>query len=814
MFEQFSERARRIVIISRQEASRLQQGAISTEHLLLAMIKDGGGIGISVIKKLGINLNILRLEIEKYLPLGRNTIMDADIPFSAQSKRVLEMAVEEAKAAGQHFVADEHILIGLLRERKGKAFDILNALGMSLEQVREEVTRTLKANLATDEKTTNPTTKAPTATPTIDEFGRDLTRYAAEGKLDPVVGRDSEIERVVQVLCRRTKNNPVLIGEPGVGKTAIAEGLAQRITDRDVPEILVDKRLISLDLGMLVAGTKYRGQFEERLKNIMREIVEDDNVIIFIDEIHTLVGAGAAEGSIDASNMLKPSLARGEIQCIGATTLNEYRKYIEKDGALERRFQTVLVNEPNFDDTVRILKGLRDNYEKHHRVQINDEAIVNAVSLSTRYITSKFHPDKAIDVIDETCARTRISHLSLPDSLKNMEAKIVQLHEKQQVAEAHQEFDKAAKARKDHKKLSEEFQQKKQAWKKEREAIEPIVGAEDIATVISLMTGIPLQRLQEKETAKLLRLEDELHKRMVGQDEAVSAVAKAIRRSRVGLQSPQKPIGVFLFLGPTGVGKTELAKSLAQLLFDNEEALVRFDMSEYMEKHSVSRLVGAPPGYVGYDEGGQLTEQVRRRPYSVVLLDEIEKAHPDIFNILLQVFDDGRLTDSYGHVVDFRNTIIIMTSNAGARMIGKDKRLGFGQEVTTDQEAINFDRMKDNVMTELRNLFSPEMLNRIDEAVVFHPLEESHLKQILFLLLEQLNRRLVDRNLKLLLQDDAVEFLLQKGYDKIYGARPLKRVMQKFVEDTLAEEMLRGKFKGRKNLKIGLNDAKNGLKYF
>ncbi|ADU64999.1 ATP-dependent Clp protease ATP-binding subunit [Desulfurispirillum indicum] len=801
MFEQFTERARRIIIIARQEAARLQQGSISTEHLLLGIIKDNGGIGVNVIKRMGININILKLEIEKYLPIGRNTIMDADIPFSAQSKKVLEYAVEEAKLTNQNYVADEHILIGLMREQKGKAYDILSAMGLSLPHIREEINRVIAGRPDLDSMNrTIQSRKAPT--PTLDEFGRDLTKLAAEGRLDPVIGRDSVIERVIQVLCRRTKNNPVLIGEPGVGKTAIAEGLAQRIASRDIPEILASKRLISLNLGMLVAGTKYRGQFEERMKNIMREITENDNVIIFIDEIHTLIGAGAAEGSIDASNMLKPSLSRGEIQCIGATTLAEYRKYFEKDAPLERRFQTVLVSEPSDDDTVEILKGLRERYEKHHHVRITDPAIVAAISLSTRYITNKFLPDKAIDVIDEACARARIYKVILPDNLKKMESRSQQLREEQKDAIGKQDFETAAKLRDEQEKLIIRLEKEKLEWKKEQEKIEPVIGEEDIASVVSLMTGIPLQKLQERETQKLLSLEDELHKRMVGQDEGVKAVAKAIRRSRVGLQSATKPIGAFLFLGPTGVGKTELAKSLAEHLFDNEDALVRFDMSEYMEKHSVSRLVGAPPGYVGYEEGGQLTEKVRRRPYSVILLDEIEKAHPEIFNILLQIFDDGRLTDSYGHVVDFRNTIIIMTSNAGARMIGADKQMGFGKDATRSHSVIDFDRMKENVMGEVRRIFSPELINRIDEIVVFHPLEESHLRQILHLLLETMNRRLKDRQLRLQLTDEACDFLLQKGYDKIYGARPLKRVMQKFVEDTLAEELLRGKFKNRKNLKI------------
>ncbi|MBB5021976.1 ATP-dependent Clp protease ATP-binding subunit [Desulfurispira natronophila] len=802
MFEQFTERARRIVIIARQEAARLQQGAISTEHLLLGVIRDNGGIGVNAIKRMGININILKLEIEKYLPIGRNTIMDADIPFSAQSKKVLEFAVEEAKLTNQHYVADEHILIGLMREQKGKAFDILSAMGITLPIVREEINRVVAGRIDGTDDPPRQMSRNKIPTPTLDEFGRDLTRHAVEGKLDPVIGRDAEIERVVQVLCRRTKNNPVLIGEPGVGKTAIAEGLAQRIASRDIPEILANKRLISLNLGMLVAGTKYRGQFEERMKNVMREITENDNVIIFIDEIHTIIGAGGAEGSIDASNMLKPSLSRGELQCIGATTLGEFRKYFEKDAALERRFQTVLVNEPSIEDSVHILRGLRDRYEKHHRVRITDESIEAAIKLSTRYITSKFLPDKAIDVIDETCARARISKVVLPDHLKRMESRSLQLREDQQEAVGSQDFETAARLRDEQEKLIARLEKEKQKWKQEQEKVEPVIDEEEVAGVVSLMTGIPLRKLQENETAKLLSLEDELHRRMVGQNEAVTAVAKAIRRSRVGLQAATRPIGAFLFLGPTGVGKTELAKSLAEHLFDNEEALVRFDMSEYMEKHAVSRLVGAPPGYVGYEEGGQLTEKVRRRPYSVILLDEIEKAHPEIFHILLQIFDDGRLTDSYGHVVDFRNVIIIMTSNAGARMIGADKQMGFGAEASRSHQTIDFERMKDSVMGEVRKIFTPELINRIDEIVVFHPLEDDHLRQIIYLLLETLNRRLDERKLRLQLTEEACDFLLRKGHDKIYGARPLRRVMQKFIEDHLAEELLRGKFKKRKNLKI------------
>jgi ATP-dependent Clp protease ATP-binding subunit ClpC len=787
MFDKFTERAKKVINLAREEAGRLGHDYIGTEHILLGLIREGGGVAAAVLENLGLDLERIKLEVEKSITMGGGTLTLGEVPFTPRAKRVLELAVEEAQTLGHNYIGTEHLLLGLVREGEGVASKVLEQFNLRIDKAREMTIYLLGGNLP---KYTQGQTKS--ATPALDAFGRDLTQLARESKLDPVIGREDEIERVIQILCRRTKNNPVLIGEPGVGKTAIAEGLAQKIVNNSVPELLQGKRIVTLDLAAVVAGTKYRGEFEERLKTVMQEIkAAAATVILFIDELHTLVGAGAAEGAIDASNMLKPALARGEVQCIGATTMDEYRKYIEKDGALERRFQSIKVEAPSSEETIQILKGLRDRYEAHHRVHYTDEALVAAARLSDRYITGRLLPDKAIDVMDEAGARARLSSTIVPTDLKEIENEIDQITKEKEAAIKAQEFERAAHLRDKIKELRQRKEEKKRLWEKTRNQNVINVTAEDIAVVISKWTGVPIFKLEEKESAKLLRMETELHNRIVGQDEAISAISRAIRRSRAGVADPRRPIGSFIFLGPTGVGKTEMARALASFLFEDENTLIRIDMSEYMEKFAVSRLVGAPPGYVGHDEGGQLTEKVRRNPYSVILFDEIEKAHPDVFNILLQILEDGRLTDNNGRTVDFKNTVIIMTSNLGARQIDKAGTLGFQQ--ASNEAAHN--TMKDKVMVEVRKLFNPEFLNRVDEVIVFHSLERSHLEQIVDMVVGTLRTRMLEKDIKVVVGPEVKEFIIEKGYNPQMGARPLKRAVQRYLEDKLAELVLLGEVK-------------------
>ena len=796
MFERFTDKGRKIIILAREEAERHQNDYLGTEHLVLAILRESDGIALMIIKKMGLSTEQIRLEIERNLPGGGTTMTFGEIPFSPRVKKVIEYGVEEARLLGHNHIGSEHLLLGLLREEEGIGGKILRSLGANLLTARQLTVTFLRKSAPRErDRKSN--------TPALDEFGRDLTQLAQEGQLDPVIGRSDEIERVLQILSRRTKNNPVLIGESGVGKTAIVEGLAQRIVSSDVPDNLLSRRVIALDLGSLVAGTKYRGQFEERLKVVMKEIVQAGNVIIFIDELHTLVGAGAAEGSIDASNMLKPALSRGEIQCIGATTLDEYRKHIEKDGALKRRFQPIYVQPPSIDETIRIIQGLRDRYEEHHGVEIAEEAIVEAVKLSDRYITDRFLPDKAIDLIDETGSRAKLQTYALPGELKALEQELKKVSREKELSISMQNFEEAVKFREEEERLRKLLEDSKREWKKDQEKNKPVISKEDVAYVVSKMTGIPLFKLEEEESNKLLRMEEFLHKRVVGQDEAISAVCRAIRRSRAGLKEAKKPIGSFIFLGPTGVGKTELARALAEFLFNTEDALVRIDMSEYQEKFTSSRLFGAPPGYVGYEEGGQLTERVRRRPYSVVLFDEIEKAHPDVFNVLLQVLDDGVLTDSLGRKVDFKNAVVIMTSNLGTKLIQKGVSLGFHRDEKTDHAA----RMRDEVKGELRKAFSPEFLNRIDEIVVFHSLDKEHLFSILDILLRELNARLFERGVQLEIDEEVKQWLIKEGYEPQYGARPMRRTIQKAIGDPLSEELIRGRFKEARKIKVVLRDG-------
>ncbi len=796
MFERFTDKGRKIIILAREEAERHQNDYLGTEHLVLAILRESDGIALMILKKMGLSPEQIRLEIERNLPGGGTTMTFGEIPFSPRVKKVIEYAVEEARLLGHNHIGSEHLLLGLLREEEGIGGKILRSLGANLLTARQlTVTFLRKSTPRERDRKSN--------TPALDEFGRDLTQLAQEGQLDPVIGRSDEIERVLQILSRRTKNNPVLIGESGVGKTAIVEGLAQRIVTSEVPDNLLNRRVIALDLGSLVAGTKYRGQFEERLKVVMKEIAQAGNIIIFIDELHTLVGAGAAEGSIDASNMLKPALSRGEIQCIGATTLDEYRKHIEKDGALKRRFQPIYVQPPSVDETIRIIQGLRDRYEEHHGVEITDEAIAEAVKLSDRYITDRFLPDKAIDLIDETGSRAKLQTYALPGELKALEQELKRVSREKEVAISMQNFEEAVRHREEEERLRKLLEESKREWKKNQEKHKPVISKEDVAYVVSKMTGIPLFKLEEEESNKLLRMEDFLHRRVVGQDEAISAVARAIRRSRAGLKETRKPIGSFIFLGPTGVGKTELARALAEFLFNTEDALIRVDMSEYQEKFTSSRLFGAPPGYVGYEEGGQLTEKVRRRPYSVVLFDEIEKAHPDVFNVLLQVLDDGVLTDSLGRKVDFKNTVVIMTSNLGTKLIQRNVALGF----QSTEANVHEKKIKDEVMGELRRNFSPEFLNRIDEIVVFHPLEKVHLFAILDILLAELNNRLLEKGVQLEVSDEVKHWLIQEGYQPLYGARPMRRTIQRNLGDPLSEELIKGRFKEARRVKVVLKDG-------
>ncbi|MBI0581039.1 ATP-dependent Clp protease ATP-binding subunit [Neobacillus cucumis] len=798
MFGRFTERAQKVLALAQEEAIRLGHNNIGTEHILLGLVREGEGIAAKALYGLGLGSDKIQKEVENLI--GKGQEVPQTIHYTPRAKKVIELSMDEARKLGHSYVGTEHILLGLIREGEGVAARVLNNLGVSLNKARQQVLQLLGSNESGGHQGG---ASASANTPTLDSLARDLTAIAREGSLDPVIGRSKEIQRVIEVLSRRTKNNPVLIGEPGVGKTAIAEGLAQQIVNNEVPEILRDKRVMTLDMGTVVAGTKYRGEFEDRLKKVMDEIRQAGNIILFIDELHTLIGAGGAEGAIDASNILKPSLARGELQCIGATTLDEYRKYIEKDAALERRFQPIRVDEPTAEESIQILQGLRDRYEAHHRVSITDEAIEAAVKLSDRYISDRFLPDKAIDLIDEAGSKVRLRSYTTPPNLKELEVKLEDVRKEKDAAVQSQEFEKAASLRDTEQRLREQLEETKKTWKEKQGKENNEVTVEDIANVVSSWTGVPVSRLAQTETEKLLNLEEILHSRVIGQEEAVKAVSKAVRRARAGLKDPKRPIGSFVFLGPTGVGKTELARALAEAMFGDEEAMIRIDMSEYMEKHSTSRLVGSPPGYVGYEEGGQLTEKVRRKPYSVILLDEIEKAHPDVFNILLQVLEDGRLTDSKGRTVDFRNTVLIMTSNVGAEALKRNKYVGFNIQ---DGEQ-DYKDMKGKVMEELKKAFRPEFLNRIDEIIVFHALERKHLQEIVTLLSEQLTKRLKEQNIELELTEAAKDKICLEGYDPEYGARPLRRAIQKHIEDRLSEELLRGTLLTGQNVIIDVADG-------
>ncbi len=811
MFERFTDRARKVRALANQEAQRFNHELIGTEHILLGLVKEGTGVGANVLKNLDVDLGKVRMEVERLVKSGPETVTLAKLPMTPRAKKVFEYAIDEAKGLNHNYVGTEHILLGLLRETEGVAAQILMNMGLKLEEVRQEVLSLLGAGMEMEEAA--PMGPAPRAgpgeggrpkskskTPALDSFGRDLTELALGGQLDPVIGRHDEIERVVQVLCRRTKNNPVLLGEAGVGKTAIVEGLAQEIIAKEVPELLYNRRIVALDLAMMVAGTKYRGQFEERIKAVMNEVHRAKNVILFVDEMHTLVGAGGAEGAIDAANVLKPALSRGEIQCIGATTMDEYRKYIEKDGALERRFQTIIVDPPTKDETLEILKGLRDRYEAHHRVRMTDEALAMAVELSGRYITGRVQPDKAIDVIDEAGARVRLKNITKPPDLAGLEGEIDKILAEKDDAVKNADYERAAELRDQAEQLKSKKEEEYRAWKEKTDETEGVVDDEVVAEVVAKMTGVPLRRLEKEETQRLLELEDELHKRIVSQHEAIVIVSKAIRRARSGLKDPRRPMGSFVFIGPSGVGKTELSKALAEFMFGDEDALIQIDMSEYMEKHNVSRLIGAPPGYVGYEEGGQLTEQIRRRPYAVVLLDEIEKAHHDVFNMLLQIMEEGHLTDSFGRRVDFRNVILIMTSNIGAELIKRGSSFGFGRR----DEETSYEKMKEMLTKEVERYFRPEFLNRLDELIVFRNLTRDDLKTIVDYELRKLRERLADHGLRLELDDEAKEYLIEKGYNPDYGARPLRRAIQQSIEDQLSEDILRGSYKGKNKILVSV----------
>jgi ATP-dependent Clp protease ATP-binding subunit ClpC len=801
----FTERVRKVLQMAREEAQRLHHEYVGTEHILLGLIREGEGVAAAVLQSLNVDLEDVQQKIEETVKKGKAAPSSGnDLPYTSRAKKVLELAMAEARELSHSYVGTEHLLLGLLREEKGIAAQVLTEVGVALDAARAETLRLLGTEMPPGQQGSAPTAQQGTGsaqpatpkgekkskTPALDHFCRDLTQLAGEGQLDPTIGRAKEIERVMEVLTRRKKNNPVLIGEPGVGKTAIVEGLAQLIANGECPDSLRDHRVLALDMAAVIAGTKYRGQFEERLKAVMNEIAQNKNIILFIDELHTLVGAGAAEGAIDASNMLKPALARGELQCVGASTLNEYRKYIEKDGALERRFQTVIVDPPSVDETFEILKGLRPKYEEHHRVTIPDLALTAAAKLSERYITDRFLPDKAIDVIDEAGARARLAAQVPPPEVAQLKDSLEKVNGDKESAVRDQNFERAAALRDKERELQGEIRKKQEEWEKHRQSFRPVLDEDDISFIVSRWTGIPVTRLQEAESSRLLRMEEEIHSSVVAQEDAIKALARSIRRSRAGLKDPKRPIVSFIFCGPTGVGKTELARALAKFLFADPSALIRVDMSEYMEKFSVSRLIGAPPGYVGYEDSGTLTKAVRRKPYSVVLLDEIEKAHPDVFNILLQVLDEGHLTDNYGREIDFKNTVVIMTSNVGARDISKSKALGFA---SADSKT-SFERMAEKVKEELNHVFNPEFLNRLDDVIVFHPLDRQHIAQIVGILLKDVQKRLNEEELTLKLTDAATDFLVKHGFDEQYGARPLKRAIQRYIEDPLSEKILVGEF--------------------
>jgi ATP-dependent Clp protease ATP-binding subunit ClpC len=808
MYERFTDRARKVMQLANQEAQRFNHEYIGTEHVLLGLIKEGSGVAANVLKNLDVDLRKIRLEVEKLVQSGPDMVTMGKLPQTPRAKKVIEYSMEEARNLNHNYVGTEHILLGLLREQEGVAAQVLMNLGLKLEEVREEVLNLLghgiegseggERNPAGGGGSTESTKSSKSKTPALDSFGRDLTELARQGKLDPVIGREKEIERAIQILSRRTKNNPVLLGEAGVGKTAIVEGFAQRVVDGNVPELLCDRRIVVLDLAMMVAGTKYRGQFEERIKAVMNEVRRVKNTILFIDELHTLVGAGGAEGAIDASNVLKPALARGEIQCIGATTLDEYRKYIEKDQALDRRFQMITVDPSTKPETVEILKGLRDRYEAHHRVQITDDALVAAVELSSRYITARCLPDKAIDVIDEAGARVRLKAMTRPPDLKEIDEEVERLNKEKEEAVANQDFEKAAALRDQADKLKKKKQTITRDWREKSRETDGVVDEEVIAEVVSKMTGIPLTRMTTEDSLRLMEMEKDLHKRVISQDEAIKSISKAVRRSRSGLKDPKRPTGCFIFAGPTGVGKTLLAKALAEFMFGDDEALIQIDMSEYMEKHNVSRLIGAPPGYVGFEEGGQLTEKIRRRPYAVVLLDEIEKAHPDVFNMLLQVMEEGRLTDSFGRNVDFRNTILIMTTNAGAEAIKNESSFGF----QSPDDDSTYESMKTRVNERIEKVFRPEFLNRVDDVIIFRHLDLNDLKAVVELEVSKVRERLAERGLKLILSDEAKSFLIKKGSNTDFGARPLRRAIENYVEDPLSEELLKGEFQGKDTITV------------
>jgi ATP-dependent Clp protease ATP-binding subunit ClpC len=801
MMNNFTPRAQQVLALARKEADRFNHNYVGTEHLLLGLIKLGQGVAVNVLQKMGLDLETVRMEVEKHVGSHPETKMVGNIPYTPRVKKVLALAGKEAKALNHSYVGTEHILLGLLREGEGVAARVLKSLEVDIERTRNEILKELDPNFTPPEseaESPQEGNKKDVKTPALRAFGRDLTELAKKGELDPVIGRKNEIERVIQILCRRTKNNPVLLGEAGVGKTAIVEGLAQEIGTGNVPELLRDKRVITLDLALMVAGTKYRGQFEERIKAVMDEIRRSKNVILFIDELHTIVGAGSAEGAMDASNIIKPALSRGELQCVGATTLNEYRKYIEKDAALERRFQTVKVEAPSVEEAVQILRGLRPKYEAHHKARLTDEALYAAVRLSDRYLTGRFLPDKAIDVMDEAGARARINAMTRPPDVKEIEKEIETIRAEKEAAIKAQDFEKAAALRDSEKQTKDKLERILTEWREQREEREVVVTEDDIMHIVSKWTGVPLSRMEQKETQKLLKMEDELRTRVIGQDEAVIAISKALRRSRADLKDPRRPIGSFIFLGPTGVGKTFLARSLAEFMFGDGDALIQIDMSEYMEKFTASRLIGSPPGYVGYEEGGQLSEAVRRRPYAVVLFDEVEKAHPDVMHLLLQILEEGKITDSLGRKIDFRNTIIIMTSNVGAELIKRQTALGFG--AVSGHES--YEQMRDKILEESKRTFKPEFLNRLDDMIVFHTLGRPDLANIVNLEVAKVVQRIGTKMIKVVLAPSAVEFLIDKGYDPTYGARPMRRAVEKFLEDPLAEELLRGNIKAGNVLEV------------